>query len=66
MPKSQDRRRTALVRLAEAGCTDPDIAAITGHSLERTKQILETYLPRTPEMAHDAMAKWESKPKMRV
>jgi integrase len=62
----QDLRRTAVVRLAEAGCTDPEIAAITGHSLERTKQILETYLPRTPEMARNAMAKWESKPGTRV
>jgi hypothetical protein len=48
-----------VVRLAEAGCTDPEIAVITGHSLERTRQILETYLPRTPEMARNAMAKWE-------
>jgi hypothetical protein len=61
------QRRPKLVhgerrwRLAEAGCTDPEIAAITGHSLERTRQILETYLPRTPEMARNAMAKWESK-----
>ncbi len=38
----QDLRRTAVVRLTEAGCTDPEIAAITGHSLERTRQ---TYLP---------------------
>jgi Phage integrase family. len=62
----QDLRRTAVVRLAEAGCTDPEIAAITGHSLERTRQILETYLPRTSEMARNAMAKWESKPGTRV
>ena len=62
----QDLRRTAVVRLAEAGCTDPEIAAITGHSLERTKQILETYLPRTPDMARNAMAKWESKPRTKV
>jgi hypothetical protein len=42
-----------VVRFAEPGCTDPEIAAITVHSLERTKQILETYLPRTLEMARN-------------
>ncbi len=62
----QDLRRTAVVRLAEAGRTDPEIAAITGHSLKRSKQISETYLPRTAEMARNAMAKWESKPGTRV
>jgi integrase len=38
-----DLRRTAVVRLAEAGCTVPEIAAITGHQLDRTARILETY-----------------------
>ena len=55
-----------MVRFAEAGCTDPEIAAITGPFLERTKQILETYLLRTPEMARNAMAKWRANRGTRV
>ena len=46
-----------LVRLAEAGCTTPEIAAISGHSIERTERILEVYLPRTRAMASAAIAK---------
>ncbi|TVR83491.1 MAG: hypothetical protein EA405_04315 [Rhodospirillales bacterium] len=54
-----DLRRSAVVRLAEAGCTTAEIAAITGHRLERTMQILETYLPRTSPMAEAAIRKLE-------
>lgn len=54
-----DLRRTAVVRLAEAGCTPPEIAAITGHQLDRTARILETYLPRTTPMAEAAIHKLE-------
>lgn len=54
-----DLRRTAVVRLAEAGCTVPEVAAISGHSLERTQSILETYLPRTTPMAQAAISKLE-------
>lgn len=55
----RDLRRTAAVRLAEAGCTVPEVAAITGHTVEQTQKILETYLPRTYTMAQNAMSKWE-------
>ncbi len=54
-----DLRRTAVVRLAEAGCTVPEIAAITGHQLDRTARILETYLPRNGTMAEAAIRKLE-------
>lgn len=54
-----DLRRTAVVRLGEAGCTEAEIAAITGHKIEHTRQILETYLPRTTQMADNAIAKLE-------
>ena len=37
----RDLRRTAVVRLAEHGCTNAEIAAITGHSIERTSNILD-------------------------
>jgi integrase len=55
----RDLRRTAVVRLAEAGCSVPEIAAITGHTLNRTVQILETYCPRTSTMARHAIARLE-------
>ena len=48
-----DLRRTAVVRLAEAGCTVPEISAITGHSIDRTEKILEVYLPRNSTMARN-------------
>lgn len=60
-PRFRDPQRTAAIRLFEVDCTDPEIAAITGPSRERTRQILEIYLSRTPEIARNAMAKWESK-----
>ena len=55
--QARDIRRTAIVRLAEAGCTTPEIAALSGHSIERTERILEVYLPRTRAMASAAIAK---------
>ena len=55
-----DLRRTAVVRLAEAGCTNAEIAAITGHSIDRTETILEVYLPRNTQMARNAIAKLEA------
>lgn len=55
----RDLRRTAAVGLAEAGCTAPEIAAITGHTIETTQRILETYVPRTTPMARNAIAKLE-------
>ena len=54
-----DLRRTAVVWLAEAGCEIAEISAITGHSLNRTLEILETYLPRTGKMARNAITKLE-------
>lgn len=55
----RDLRRTAVVRLAEHGCTVPEISAITGHSLKSVEQILEVYLPRNSQMAANAIAKLE-------
>jgi hypothetical protein len=44
-------RHTAVVREAEAGATDDEIAAITGHSLKTVDQILAHYLVRTAPQA---------------
>ena len=55
----RDLRRTAMVRMGEAGAEIHQIAAVSGHTIETTKQILETYLPRTVKMARGAISLWE-------
>jgi integrase len=55
----RDLRRTAVVRLAEAGCSVPEIAAISGHNINQTAQILEVYCPRNTRMAGHAITKLE-------
>ena len=55
----RDIRRTAVVALGVAGCTESEVSQITGHEIERTRRILETYLPRNVEIARAAIAKWE-------
>lgn len=57
-----DLRGTAVTMLAEAGCTVPEIASITGHSLKTVNTILEKYLSRTRALAEAAMAKFENAP----
>lgn len=55
-----DLRRTAVVRLAEASCTIPEIASITGHDIDVCQRIVDTYLPRTRRLAARAILKLES------
>lgn len=55
-----DLRRTAVINLARAGCTVPEIAAITGHSKKTIHEILETYLPTDGEVADNAITKLEA------
>lgn len=55
----RDFRRTAVVKLAQAGCTVPEIASVTGHTLKNAETILRTYLPRMPEMTKLAIRKLE-------
>lgn len=52
-----DLRRTAIVRLAEAGCTEAQISAVSGHKIDTCRRILETYLPRNSTMAQEAINK---------
>jgi hypothetical protein len=52
----RDFRRTAVVHQGELGLADHLIAAVTGHSLDETKKILEVYMPRTTGMAARAIA----------
>jgi len=53
-----DLRGTAVTRLALTNCTVPEIAAITGHSLETVQQILDAhYLGGRVELAESAIKK---------
>jgi integrase len=59
-----DLRGTAVTRLALSGCTEAEIATITGHSLRSVRAILDThYLNRDPALAESAIRKLESRTK---
>lgn len=55
----RDLRRTSMVRMAEAGATDAQIAGVSGHTIEQTRRILDTYIPRRGEVAAGAIRAWE-------
>lgn len=59
--KFQTLRHTAIVRLARAGCTHSEIAAISGHTEASVASILRRYLPRDTEIADNAISKVEKK-----
>lgn len=55
-----DLRGTAVTRLAICGCTEAEIATITGHSLRSVRAILDThYLNRDTALAESAIRKLE-------
>jgi integrase len=55
-----DLRGTAVTRLAIAGCTEAEIATITGHSLRDVRTVLDAnYLHRDPALAQSAIKKLE-------
>jgi integrase len=57
-----DLRGTAVSRLALVGCSEPQIASITGHSLRDVRSILDRhYLHRDPALAMDAIRKLEDR-----
>lgn len=59
-----DLRGTSVTRLALAGCTEAEIATITGHSLRDVRSILDVhYLHRDPALAESAIAKLERRTK---
>ena len=55
--RDQDLRDTAVTWLANAGCTIPEICAITGHSLGSATAVLKHYLAMTTTLADSAVAK---------
>jgi integrase len=59
-----DLRGTAVTRLALAGCTEAEIATITGHTLRDVRSILDAnYLHRDPALAEAAIRKLEARTK---
>jgi len=55
-----DLRGTAVTRLALVGCTEAEIAAITGHSIRDVRSILDAhYLHRDQALAETAIRKLE-------
>jgi len=55
-----DLRGTAVTRLALVGCTEAEIATITGHSLRDVRSILDAhYLSRDPALGESAIHKLE-------
>jgi integrase len=55
-----DLRGTAITKLAEAGCTIPQICAITMHKPETAAKILGRYLAKTPLLADQAISLFEN------
>jgi integrase len=56
-----DLRGTAVTRLALVGCTEAEIATITGHTLGQVRSILDAhYFHRDPALGERAIAKLES------
>ena len=56
---------TAVVRLAIAGASVPQIAAVTGHSLKDVEAILDAhYLGRDIQLAEAAVLKLEARTKL--
>jgi integrase len=60
-----DLRGTAVVRLAIAGASVPQIAAVTGHSLKDVEAFLDArYLGRDIQLAEAAVLKLEARTKL--
>lgn len=56
-----DLRGTAVTRLAVAGCSVPEVASITGHSLKQVAAILDAhYLSRDSSLGVSAIRKLEA------
>jgi hypothetical protein len=59
------QRGTTVTRLAELGCTELEIASITGHALSAVRSILDKhYLSRTQALGDNAIRKLEARTKI--
>lgn len=57
-----DLRGTAVTLLAEAGATVPQIAAITGHTLQSASRIMERYMAMTGALSSAAIHLFQNAP----
>ncbi|OEJ63871.1 tyrosine-type recombinase/integrase [Magnetovibrio blakemorei] len=55
----RDLRRTAIVRMGEAGISTTCITAVSGHDIGHCERILETYMPRNSDMAREAISAYQ-------
>lgn len=55
----RDLRRTAIVRMGEAGISTACITAVSGHDIGHCERILETYMPRNSDMAREAISAFQ-------
>jgi integrase len=59
-----DLRGTAVTRMAQTGCTELEIAAVTGHAVSDVRSILDKhYYSRDPSIAKRAIQKLETRTK---
>jgi integrase len=56
-----DLRGSAVSRLAEAGCTEAEIASVTGHSMKDVGRMLDQYLKRSEKLADAAIVKLQAR-----
>ena len=56
----RDLRRSGMVEMSLAGANTQMVAAVSGHSIHSTQNILDTYIPRYMEMAKEGMRLWEN------
>jgi integrase len=52
----RDLRRSGMCWLRNMGCTIPQIASISGHSIAHTTTILDTYMPKDSRASNSGMA----------
>jgi hypothetical protein len=56
----KDLRTTAVLNLTLAGCTVQEVAAITGHKIDRCQKIIDHYLPRNEKVAANAISRYQN------
>jgi integrase len=56
--QARDLRRSAMVQMSLAGVPTQQISSVSGHSIDATQKILDTYIPRTTELADAAIDRW--------
>jgi integrase len=56
----RDLRRTGMVEMSLAGANTQMVAAVSGHAINTTQNILDTYIPRYEELAKEGMRLWQN------